>query len=386
MRVKRGLAKGVCSSIVVGWSCLVALPACSDSADPKGQTGAPSSLGDAGGVADADVFDSGTELRVAVPASGRTFVKLGTPAVVTMDGDPASSLDWDLAFEGFDVFTNSGPSGKGSGGAFGPLDAITFIGSDAPAVPFIVADKAGGAFLDWYAYDNATHALWSRYHVYGVKDADHIFKVQVLTYYGEREGAPVAGIYKVRYAEVLPDGTSGPLVELGDLDGTAGGTQAPVTAPSDCLDLGSGARFMLTPPEAAASTAWSLCFRRSNISVNGEMGGPRGTTAVDLSANETASEALAQVMARTEASERGRLDAVTHASFDGQTFRGDRIVSAFGEAWLDRKVTPIAPAYAAWLVVDASGQQKFLIGFRSLEAPSTTSPGTVVMQIKPVKG
>ena len=377
------------SVVLCSWGLSV-LSACSDSADPAGgPNGRPTDVppgSDGGGGSDVDFFDTGTELRVPVPASGRAFVKLANPSVVSVTRAPASSLDWDLAFEGFDVVTNSGVSGQGTGGAFGPLDAATFLGSDAPTVPFISADKAGGAFLDWYAYDETTHALWSRYHVYGVKDADRLFKVQVINYYGERDGAPVAALYKLRYAELFADGTSGAVVDLTGVDGTAGGAQAPETAPSDCLNLGSGRRSMLTPAEAAASTDWSLCFRRSNVGVNGEMGGPRGTIAVDLSASETASETVAQVMARTDVSERARFEAVTHASFDGQVFRGDRIVSVFGEAWLDRSVAPVAPAYATWLVVDASGQQKFLVGFRSFESPTTTSPGTVVMKIKPVRG
>ena len=89
--------------------------------------------------------------------------------------------------------------------------------------------------------------------------------------------------------------------------------------------------------------------------------------------------------AKTADTERGRFDDIASSSFDGKTFRGDRIVSAFSERWIDSTASALAPAYAAWLVRDANGAHH-LIGFASFEAPTTSSPGTVVMRIKPVKG
>ncbi|MBC7017941.1 hypothetical protein, partial [Salmonella enterica] len=93
--------------------------------------------------------------------------------------------------------------------------------------------------------------------------------------YGVRDGAPTSALYRVRWAEVTAAG-SGPVNELADLDGTAGGPQGKPDAKSECLDLGTSARTMLTTAEARASSAWHLCFRRQDISVNGEVGGPRG--------------------------------------------------------------------------------------------------------------
>ncbi|AKV02805.1 hypothetical protein AKJ09_09468 [Labilithrix luteola] len=365
----------------------IAAAACSDSAGSSSHDGTtlPTEGGatkDAGNTD--ETFASGTELRVTVPASGRVYVNLASASVVDVAGDPLAQSNWDLAFDGLDVFTNSGPSGNGAGGSFGPLDAITFVSETAPTVPFIAADKAGGAFLDWYAYDGTAHALWSRYHVYGVKDGDHLFKVQVLGYYGEREGAPVSGIYAIRYAEL--GAASGETKALSDLDGTAGGTSAPAGATSECLDLVNGARTLLTPAEAATSSAWSLCFRRASISVDGEKAGPRGVLAVDLQAADTAHETVEAMKTKTADSETARFDAVNGASFEGKTFRGDRIVSGFGEAWIDATKSPLVPAAGTWLAVDASGKQKYVLGFRAFENPTTTSPGTVVMRIKPVKG
>lgn len=368
--------------IALGVLATASVTACSDSAGGSPDTGTPSPSGDAG-ASEGGSLQGGTQLRVPVDAT-RAYVKLDPPSVVTV-ADPKSSLDWDLAFEGREIFTNSGPSGSGQSGAFGPLDTVVFVSDTAPAVPFIAADKAAGAFLEWYAYDGTTHALYSRFHVYGVKEGERLFKVQIVTYYGERDGAPVSGIFKVRYAELLPDGTSAPTVELADVDATAGGANAPVDVPSECLDLTTGTRSMLTPAQAVASTAWSLCFRRSNITVNGELGGPRGTTAVDLNAAETAGETVGTVQQRTDAAEKARFDAANAQAFAGLTFRGDRVVSTFGEAWLQPGVSPVAPTSMVWLAKDASGAHKFLIGFPSFENATATSPGTVVMQIKPVR-
>ena len=357
------------------------LAACSDTAASKPDAGAAS----ADGGADVATFDTGTELRIPVPESGRVFVKLAPPAIVTSPGDPTTSADWDLAFEGFEVFTNSGASGSGKGAGFGPLDAVTFVADTAPQVPFLTTDKAGGAFLGWNAYDASTHALFSRFHVYGVREGARLWKVQILTYYGQRDGAAVSALYKIRCAELTPSG-SGATQELGDIDGTAGGREAPPTVPSECLDLGSGARMMLTPDAARASAAWHLCFRRDSITVNGEMGGPRGVAAVDLDDERTPSETVTAVMVKTAEGERASFDAAVAASFEGKVFRGDRIVSAFGTRWIDAAKSPLAPESAAWLVLDATGNQKFLLGFTSFEGPTTKSPGTVVVRVKPVKG
>ncbi|HMJ51362.1 MAG TPA: HmuY family protein [Polyangiaceae bacterium] len=347
--------------------------ACSDSVDSK--------LGPDAAGPDNREFDTGVELRVPVADEGRTFVKLSPPSIVVPAGDPAPSLDWDLAFEGFDVFTNGGASGTGDAAAFGPLDAAAFATGDTSQVPFLQEDKTGGAFLDWYAYEGDTHALFSRYHVYGVKDAGRLWKVQVLGYYGQRDGAAVAALYSIRCAEIGSDGV-GPTRDEALLDGSAGGVAASPTAPNDCLDLASGARAMLTPDAARISHAWHLCFRRASIAVNGDTGGPRGASAVDLDAART--ETLATIKAKTAETERPAFDAVTAAAFDGKAFRGDRVISAFSDLWVDPKSG--APVHAAWLIRDALGRQQFLLGFTSFENATAKSPATVVVRIKPARG
>lgn len=361
-------------SLIAPIATALLIAACSDEASSKE---APPSAG--------ATFETGTELRVSVPATGRVYVRLSPPGIVTPPGDPKTSPDWDLAFEGFDIFTNSGMSGSGKGAAFGPLDAAEFASDTAPQVPFLTQDKAGGAFLEWYAYEETSHSIWSRYHVYGVRDGARLWKVQILSYYGRRDGAVASALYKARYAE-LTEGADATPHDLVDLDGSAGGVSGSAVAASGCVDFGSGERTMLSPDAARASNAWHLCFRRDAISVNGELGGPRGVTAVDLDADKLAGEAISSVKAKTEESESAAFSAATLASFDGKSFRGDRIVNAFSDKWIATGSSPVAPKPATWLAQDAKGTQKFFLGFSRFEGPTTTSPGTVVVFIKPVKG
>jgi hypothetical protein len=320
-----------------------------------------------------------------VPESGRVYLDLATPAVITpADGEP--STDWDLALSGYDVLTNSGPSGPGNGSAFGPLDPIEFLGDVVPVVPFLSPDTTGGAFLDWWKYDNTEHIIWSRYHVYGIKDGDRLWKVQVLSFYGVEQGAPVSALYQARYAEVLAGGP-GPVTTLTAIDGTAGGPSPPETAPSDCLDLDSGALIPLTPPEALASKAWHLCFRRSEIAVNGEYGGPKGVLAVDIDAASTAKETLAEVKAKTAESELPRFEGIDQATLTAPelVYRGDRIVTAFTDQWIAPDPAPAAPKDAAWFIMGADGESKFLLRFDRFEGPTDKSPGKVTLRVKTVK-
>ncbi|MFO0676869.1 MAG: HmuY family protein [Polyangiaceae bacterium] len=366
-------------TLAFGTSALLA--ACSDTAGAKADAGGATD----GGVVDGGAaFESGTRVDVQVPANGRTYLRLAPPAVVTPTGDPKASKEWDLAFEGYDVFTNSGPSGAGAGAAFGPLDPGDFPGGTLPDVPFVNPDKSGGAFLDWYDYDGAgNHVLWSRFHVYGVKDGTRTFKVQVLGYYGERDGTGVPALYTIRYAEVDASGSK-PAVVVTDLDGTAGGPAGGVNAKSACIDFGTGERTMLTPAEASGSSAWHVCFRRNAILVNGELGGPRGTGAADLDASETAGETLEAVKLRTPESELARFDRVDAARFAASTFRGDRVVTAFDGLWTTKGTPPLTPVPATWLVVAADGKTRHKVAFAAFAGATTTSPGTIDLRTKPV--
>jgi hypothetical protein len=142
---------------------------------------------------------------------------------------------------------------------------------------------------------------------------------------------------------------------------------------------------MLTPAEQQASSAWHLCFRRDIISVNGELGGPRGVTAVDL--DEGSMATLEEVKLKTPEGELPRFDALSATALKDPklTYRGDHIVSAFSGHWLEPSASPPAPAAAAWLVVSADGQSKYLVDFIRFEGTAADTPGTVVMKVKPVQ-
>ena len=174
----------------------------------------------------------------------------------------------------------------------------------------------------------------------------------------------------------------GPTQTLTNLDGTAGGLEEPESAPSACVDLGTGKITALTPDAAHASSAWHLCFRRDRISVNGDQGGPRGITAVDLDADATASEVIADLKLRTAASTLPRFEKVTRAELTDPklAYHGDRIVSAFSDHWIDPASSPLAPVSATWLVAASDGEKMHLITFDSFDKRTDKSPGTVQLR------
>lgn len=347
---------------------------------PNGTASTTGGAQDAG----ADASIPGSELLVDVPETGRVFIDLSKPAVIS-PSNGGNGTDWHLAMGGNDVFTNSGPSGPGDGSAFGPLDSIEFYGVGEPVVPFVTPDTTGGAFLDWWKYDNTEHVIWSRYHIYGVKDKDRYWKVQIISFYGEQQGAPVSALYSIRFAEVTSNG-AGPLQTLSNIDATAGGPSPPDTMPSDCLDLEGAKLVPLTPPDALKSTAWHLCFRRSEIAVNGDAGGPRGVLAVDLDADKTKGETLDEVKQKTADSELARFNAVDYATLSapGLVYRGDRIVTAFSDMWMQQDANPKAPKDAAWYVIGPDGTSKFLLRFEAFEGSNALTPGKVTMRVKSV--
>jgi len=325
---------------------------------------------------DAGSTRDGTLLEFEVPATGRIFLDLSEPAVVQA-GD---SLEWDLAIEGYDVYTNGGASGPGAGASFGPLSAPTFLSDSAPAVPFLTRDEPGGAFLRWYAYDGSDHSVLSRFHVYGIREGERFFKVQVLSYYAEESGAPVSGAFTVRYAEVTESG-AGPTRVASALDATE------EQEATECLELGSGESLRFTAEEARVSEAWHLCFRRESISVNGGSAGPRGVDAVDLDAASTDSELLDDVRRRTAQSELARFEAVDRERLTDPSlsYRPDGVTSAFSGRWLRTDGTAAEPQDHVWFVLGADGLSRYLVRFDGFSGASAESPGRVALRVKAVR-
>lgn len=332
--------------------------------------------GGAGGAS-----DPGASLDVPTGADP-VYVDLDTPAIVT------ASDAWELRFDGPRIFTNGGASGSGKSSAFGPNDLDVFDAGKVPTdVPFLIKDEAGGAFIKWYAYDGNTHLLYSRFHTYGIRRAGELYKVQILGFYGEQQGAPVAALYQVRAAAVSSSGVEATATYV-DIDGTAGTTEPTPSDPSGCLRLSTGAVSLLTPAEASASSDWDLCFRRATISVNGGDGAAGDVEAVDLQADQTTTEVLEDVMAKTADSEQPAFDAVTDPQLEATDllWLKDGVVSAFTNRWTTPGVTPLEPAPFSWVVAGSDGETPFAVVFDGFDGATATSVGTVHLRVKHLQG
>lgn len=355
----------------------------SSKVEDRGSGGSSDDAGQGGGGA-SQPEDGVVEL--GVEPDRLTFVELSAPAVVEVQDEGRASLAWDLALRGREVFTNGGISGPGNGAGFGPLTAPTFLSDTAPDVPILLKDRAGGAFVDWYDYGGEEHQLFSRYHVYGLRDGERYFKVQILSYYGERLGAPLSALYRVRYAEVLA-GEAGETQEIGGIDATAGNDAADDSQSSACLNLDTQRVSALTPAQAADHDDWHLCFRREAIAVNGGLSGPRGVEAVDLHGEQTAQETAQEVQARTDDSERPVFDEVDYAtlSAEGLSWATDGVVTAFAQRWLEPGSDPLALSDTVWLVLAADGASKYLMKFESLSGDLGNEPATLSVRAKAVR-
>jgi hypothetical protein len=343
--------------------------------------GAGENAAGAGGGGSAD-----SALTLSVGPDSRTFVELGTPSLVEAKGTGSSSIAWDIALQGHDVFTNGGISGPGNSSAFGPLSAPTYLSDTAPEAPLMLKDRAGGALLDWYDYGGTSHQLFSRYHVFALRDGERLFKLQILGYYGEQLGAPVAALYHVRYAEVTDAGV-GATHDVAEIDATAGGSKDDDSQPSGCLDFDTEKVTALTPAEATESAAWQLCFRRESISVNGGLSGPRAMEAVDLQAAATADEVEAEIQKRTAASELPLFEAqdFTALADPALVYRADGVVTAFAQRWLEPGTEPLTLSDSVWLLLGADGASKYLLRFSNLAGDPATEQATLSLEAKSVR-
>lgn len=128
-----------------------------------------------------------------------------------------SSDDWDLKLEiagrSFNLWTNSGVSADGSGGAFGPFttaEIADYTAGDTVNGTNIAhhysTDTTEGVFTEssWYAYNlEGNHKLWPNYRTFVVDtdttDADASkYKLQVTDYYSELD---TSGYLTIRFEE-----------------------------------------------------------------------------------------------------------------------------------------------------------------------------------------
>jgi len=121
------------------------------------------------------------------------------------DFDSASVVDcetseaWDVqvGFSGRDWYlkSNSGASGNGSGGVWGPMSRqdLAAIDSDPGVSRHYTEDSTGGVFKDntWYAYGlTGQHKIWPNFRTFLIKaDADNpestVWALQIVGYYDE---------------------------------------------------------------------------------------------------------------------------------------------------------------------------------------------------------
>lgn len=323
----------------------------------------------------------GTELSFEL--SDQVYIDLAGPRVVTAT-DP-TRLNWDLRFEQFRIFTNGGAAGAGAGASFGPSTDLDLLFDTIPDVP-MRADLSDGAMMAWYWFSDA--GIASRFHIYGVRDADgHLFKVQVLGYYGGDDAGRISAQISLRYAEVTADGI-GETRELDGIDASAGGISAPADAPSGCVNLVRGEVVELTRSEWAVSSDWHLCFQRTDVFINQGLSGPGNVAAVDLDLDPETGEdpgLTDQEQARTADSERERFDAVGRAELTASTLAWDKtydVLPRIGTRWLSGTAEQPSLVPGTWFIRGADGEHNYSVYFTEVSPAAPTVKTRVSMQVK----
>ncbi|SFM78241.1 HmuY family protein [Marinobacter zhejiangensis] len=170
-------------------------------------------------VAGSSQFTSAATFNGSIPPEGGELC-FDFDSNATVDCMASNSWDIVLGFSGRSLYlrTNSGPSGSGDGGAFGPFDwpelsAYTSATTDpggSNLTSLYAADSTGGVFVEnsWYAYGVAGgHQLWPNYRVYLV-DVDSndgsspVYALQMTGYYGGSDGNGASGQPVIRWREV----------------------------------------------------------------------------------------------------------------------------------------------------------------------------------------
>lgn len=344
---------------------------------PDGKPDASLLAQDAGSDHDAGL--PGEAMRIDVASRDAVFLNLKRRRVVSVARD---SLDWDLRFEGFRVFTNSGPSGPGDGAAFGPSDELDLLFDTVPAVP-LRPDRAVGPLSAWYLYQGGV--IYSRYHLYGVRKGDRLWKLQILSYYGQRSGQDTSGLYQLRYAPVGEAGSEATVTVM-DLDATGGGdTATNESSVAGCLDFASGDVFPLSRGELDSSLDWDVCFLRNDAFANGGLSGPGAVTVADLDPEAVLS--VDDLGALTEQAELERFDAVDLATLTDPNlhyYADEQIASFFDDAWVDAPGADAQPTPGTFIVRSADGQRYYVLLCTSIDGATDEAPGMLTFRVKEV--
>lgn len=150
---------------------------------------------------------SGATSEVAIPVGAvKTYFDFSSGGTVA-PATPENSTEWDIAFYAYDIYQNSGPNGSGSCEAFpayGELATATDIDAftSQPAAPMF-PDIFASALVDWYTYTGPpSHQLLSNEHVYLIRTAGSVYKLQIVSYYANIGGVPTSGWYTFDWAEL----------------------------------------------------------------------------------------------------------------------------------------------------------------------------------------
>ena len=200
---------------------------------------------------------AGETLIDASAADGWTYLSFAN-GVVAPPASPETSLDWDVAFQRYNIKTNGGSSGVGQGSVadLGPLDlATTTTAQVAGWTPdALVRDARTGqersmnaVLSGWYEYHFFRHQLLSKYHLYAVRAADgRVGLLKIHSYY-DGAGTPA----RLTVIQRFP-------VDVSEADGATGtGTSTPVAdPPADTVQLGGDVVSGETNFDARAGRTW----------------------------------------------------------------------------------------------------------------------------------
>ena len=135
-------------------------------------------------------------------AGGPIFVDFSA-GTTTQPADPQSSTEWDIAFEAYEVHQNNTVFGSGQAGTYevwqDQSDPTDF--NETMMVPMQVpffADQFGSPLTEWYNYVHPQ--IFSKNHVYVIRDGDLYYKLQILAYYNHDTSE--SGYYTFRWVQL----------------------------------------------------------------------------------------------------------------------------------------------------------------------------------------
>jgi hypothetical protein len=179
--------------------------------------------------------------------------------VVPAPEKPEESLDWDVAFQRYNVKTNGGTSGKGQGAAadLGPLELQTTTAATVSkwTADDVIADartdvkRSMNAVLSgWYSYHFFKHELVSDYRLYAVRAADgRVALLKIHDYYDDAgTAAKLTVIYRF------------PVGATEKAGGETGGGGPTTTVPDDVVATKDGVVHGETNFDARDGKTWAL--------------------------------------------------------------------------------------------------------------------------------